>query len=528
MHNFKNWTCLSEATGIDRDRVREGKISFEDKSGTTWTATEWLFEPRHDANAPKIATTKSIGSKSSLQRVERPEYLKLIKRAENFVGTTDDSKAKGVVLIVLKGSNGKASNLAMKTTTDTSPKALQNKVLDSIGWQRSDPTGAKLSRLTASVLIAGATTGDVMVNGETVKHFMFKNLSNLKSTILQNMAASNFSNLKDPRMVKETGRFLDELASSGSATFNWAKTGNLMNEVDRRKFGIYLVSELGYPFVVWSGKAIDGFPGFSKTNYFGVPTDSTNASYDSCLGGVLLTGGKGTLLVSSKTKLKGGAGARGSIMPKTFAMAKKYKDDSFKGISNRFLALLLKHFRAQSSPLGIGANTIFPFMINDVLKLGSVIGNPVDLKRKICVLTGYNKGTLSKDEMADLEKAILAIQKKFSSGFSLPGVGVKAVIDQNAAAYLNPKQWKKFAQYVPHAFCVIVSQGINVDTSDYKGSEGWQLSLDNEKFVTDGSVRFFARKLEGSAQRIAVDPGKNPVHDPRRETSWIGFVPIKG
>jgi hypothetical protein len=246
------------------------------------------------------------------------------------------------------------------------------------------------------------------------------------------------------------------------------------------------------------------------------------------MSGILLTGGKGTLLVSSKTKLKGGAGARGSIFPKTFAMAKKSKDDSFSHINNRFLAGLLKYFRAQSSPLGIGANTIFPFVINDVLKLKSSVSDPVDLKRKICVLTGYNKGTLSKEEMSDLEKSILAIQKKFAAGFNLPGVNKKAVIEQNAAAYLNPKQWKKFAQYVPHAFCVIVSQGINVDTSDYKGSEGWQVTLDNESFVSSGTVRFTARRLEGSAQRIAVDPGKNPVHDPRRETSWIGFIPIKG
>ena len=528
MRHFKDWVYLPEATGIDSSRVREGKISFEDKAGVTWTATQWLFEPRYAKGAPKVSTTMKVGGKSTMQQVERSEYLKLVSQIQNSVGTTDDTKAKGVVVIVLKGSNGKSSNIGMKTSTDTSPKALQNKVLDSIGWQRSDPTGAKLSRLTASVLIAGAETGAVVVNGASVNHFMFKTVAGLKSTILKNMANSNFSNLRNPKVIKETGRFLDELASTGTATFDWGKIGNLMNEVDRRKFGIYLVSELGYPFVVWKGKAIDGFPGFSKTSFFGVPTDSTNASYDSCLSGVLLTGGKGTLLVSSKTKLKGGSGARGSIFPKTFAMAKNAKDESFTGISNRFLAGLLKYFRAQSSPLGIGANTIFPFVIKDVLKLGSVVSDPVDLKRKICILTGYNKGSLTKDEMAEVKKSVLAIQKKFAAGFNLPGVGKKAVIEQNAAAYLNQKQWKKFAQYVPHAFCVLVSQGINVDTSDYKGAEGWQISLDNDKFVSDGKVLFFARKLEGSAQRIAVDPGKNPVHDPRRETSWIGFVPIKG
>ena len=238
-----------------------------------------------------------------------------------------------------------------------------------------------------------------------------------------------------------------------------------MGREDRLKFGIYLVSEISYPFVVWEGSSIGSFPGFSKVSFFAVPTSNTEASYDSYLRGVLRTGGIGNLMVSSKTITGGRGGARSSILPKLNGMARAMPEP-YTSISNKFLAKMLPYFKTSSR----GSATIYPFMVNEVLGLKSVIKDPVDLFRRVCILNGKRTGKLTREEKRLTETEIKAIQSKVKSGIPLVGTGGKiAPLNHNASGFVTSGQWEKFSKYLSDVFCDAISYGLNLDTSDQIG-----------------------------------------------------------
>ena len=57
MRDFIDWQDLTEATGVDQERIKQGKMSFEDKKGNLWRADPngWHFSPRYATNAPKVS-----------------------------------------------------------------------------------------------------------------------------------------------------------------------------------------------------------------------------------------------------------------------------------------------------------------------------------------------------------------------------------------------------------------------------------------------------------------------------------------
>ena len=551
MHDFMDYLkeeLLSEATGVDKIRISQGLISFQDSKSKVWNVLSqggWLFSPRHAPNAPKVSTTKKVGAKPTMQMIELPEYTKLVKKVKVWVGDVSADKAKAIVVITAKSGNEQIV-FGRYLSTDTEPGALNNKDFANAKYLRVSAKGGKMSQLTASEFLVGSPTTTIMVEKEgeekPVELFVFKTANALRTTILNNMKASSLSILKDPIVLDETKKFLDSLMKSGTATFNWERIGKKMNEEDRTKLGIFLVSEVGWPFIVMgAGKSIGaGFPGLRGIDFFGVPTSSTNAAFDSCLKGTLSTGGKGQILVSSKAKLKSSKGAAASAMPKLQETAASFRKSGEKP-NNPFVAAMLPYITPTNGP----SATIMNFGIYEIAKINkSTIPDAVEFWNFCKAYSGYPGGQsgdseaqlrakskkllakYSKEEIAQGEKALRAVQKKFASGVTLPGIKVAGVIDQLIAGYLQPKQMLMFARYLPHAICKLIAQGLNHDSSDFVPPKMWQVTADNNVFVASGTAQLTARYLGGGDFKYIFTPGKNPPHDPRRETSWLGYDPL--
>jgi len=544
MYDFMEYLkeeLLSEATGVDKGRVNAGEIAFEDSKGVLWRTVpqSWHYSSRYAKDAPKVSTTKKVGAKATMQKVELPAYSKLTKTVTKWIGDGKSASALGIVTISAKNDEGKQIVFGRYLTKDSEPTSLNNPEFTAIGFPRATKGGSRLVQLTANQLIAGAPTATWPVHGVPSEHFVFNNLNSLKSKILENMTSSGSSSLRNPLVIAETKRFIESMQKSGNAVFNWKKVGHLMNEEDRRKIGIFLVSELGWPFIVWgAGASIGaGFPGLRKLKLFAVPTGSTNAAYDSCLKGESSSGEDVYVYVSSKATLGSAKGARGSAIPKLKTAAAAAQEGA--KFNNPFFGAMVPYIKniGAGSP---GAGIIFGFGIREIAKINSsVIPDPVRFWNLIVAITGYEAGhplpadlaakklkKFSSDEIDQAKKGILAVQKKFAGGISLPGIKIKGEIDQNIAQYLQPTQWKKFAQYLPHALCKLITQGLNYNSSDISPPSMWQVTVDNTVFVDTGAVHLTARKLDSNNMKLQFDAGKNPAHDPTRDTSWIGIQPL--
>ena len=132
----------------------------------------------------------------------------------------------------------------------------------------------------------------------------------------------------------------------------------------------------------------------------------------------------------------------------------------------------------------------------------------------------------SKEEIDAAKKGILAVQKKFASGVTLPKIKVAGVIDQTIAGFLQPKQWEKFAEYLPNALCKLVMQGLNHDSSDFKPPYLWQITLNNTTFSTTGAIHLEAKNLSSGGFKYVFTGGKNVAYNPTRNITWIGYEPL--
>lgn len=543
MRDFIDWQDLTEATGVDKVRISQGAIAFQDTKGNIWKVlpNSWNFSPRHDPKAPTVSTTKKVGAKATMQKVELPAYTKLVKSVKIWVGDGSAATAKGIVTITAKSGNDQIV-FGRYLNSANEPRALSNSDFSDKKFNRATAQGGKLTQLLADTFLVGSPTQNLVVKDVSVEHYVFKNMNALKSKIIESMKGSSISTIRHPVVVNETKKFLDSLQKTGTGKFDWEKIGSLMNDQDKKKFGIFLVSELGWPFLVMgAGKSIGGgFPGLRTIDFFAVPTDSTNASYDSCLKGTLTTGEKGMVYVSSKAKLKGGkAGARPSAVPMLRETAKKLADAKATP-NNPFFATLIPYINNLIVSKSPAASIVMGYGIREIAKIDSgTIPNPVKFWNMICLLTGYESGhqispkdkqkkiaAYPKEEVDLAKKGILAVQKKFASGVTLPGIKTKGVIDQNIAGSLQPKQWEKFAQYLPDALCKLIIQGLNHDSSDFKPPQLWQVTSDNTAFINDGVAHLEARNLGGGEFKYNFTPGKNPPHDPTRDTTWIGYDPL--
>ena len=496
---------ISESMGVVPSRVTTGDIIFTDRGGRVWSASSWKFFPRYLGSDPKKV-------------VESPDYLRAVKSVNLVVGSVVETKSKGIVILTLKDSDNKPIIVGRYTPKGVEPTKIENSEFSKAGYERRTKVGGQLQTLTASQFLIGhGDVAQIRVSDNNVPHYVFKDLATLKSRILTNMKESRYSVLKEPIVLKTTKEFLD----GGAHKFDWSKIGNLMAREDRLKFGIYLMSELCYPFWVWGGKSIDSFPGFSKVTFFAVPTDNSNAAYDSYLRGVMKTGGVGNLMVSSKTISGGGKGARSSILPKLNAMAKSMSN--YDSLNNKFLAKLLPYFKESAR----GGSTIYPFMVNTVLGLGSKIKDPYDLWQRICTIHGKRSRKLTPAEMAQTQREVVAIQSKVRGGVELIGLGAKAPLNQNAAKHSTPQQWKDFSKYISDLFCDAIAVALNHDgASDLSPSVSWQLSLDNAAFVSDGTVHLSVREVSKDTKGIVVDNGKQSAGDPTRNITWLGSRPL--
>lgn len=548
MRDFIDWQDLTEATGVDKDRVQRGLISFQ-KGGKIWSVPKeggWTFSLRYAPNAPKVSTTKKVGAKPVMKMVELPEYAKLVKSVKIWLGNVTAEKAKSIVVIKAKSGSEQIVFGRYYSSTDE-PRAINNNDFKDKDYLRATESGGQMIQLTANEFLVGSPTKTFPYKDEPTEHFVFKNMNQLKSKILENMKASKIATLKNAAVIDETKKFLDLLQKTGTATFNWDRIGKLMNNEDRKKFGIFLVSEIGWPFIVMgSGKSIGaGFPGLRSIDFFGVPVSSSNAGYDSCLKGTLTTGGKGYVWISSKAKLKGGKpGARPSALPMMRETAAALAKSGSKP-NNPFFASLMPYINNIIVPKSPGASVVMHYGIREIAGISEgTIPDTIKFWKIICAMNGYQSGNkpksdeervkrikqllsvYKKEEIDQAKKGLLVIQKKFSSGLKLPGIKVAGVIDQSIAGFLQPKQLNQFAQYLPTAFCKLIIQGMNYDTSDFVPPKMWQVTADNSSFITSGTAHLDARYLGGGDFKYHFTPGKNPDHDPTHDTTWIGYDPL--
>jgi hypothetical protein len=507
---------LAESKGVQPDRVAAGEILFSDKEGGVWAATNWVFVPRYLSSGGLHSKEKA-----RLSAGENPEFLKALINVNLFIGPIDTNeaktKSKGIILVTLKDSKSKTIIVGRHLPKDSDPLKINNSEFSDAGFKRRTKAGSQLQTLTASHFLEGHRTEAIRISDNDVPHYIFKGLEELKSRILTNMKGSSYAILKDPAVLKAT----EEFFNGGAVQFDWSEVGEIMAPQDKAKFGIYLISELSYPFLIWGGKSIGNFPNFSTMTFFAVPTDNTNTSYDSYLRGTLKTGEIGNLKVSSKAMSSGSnKGARSSILPKLHSMGKNLTN--LQVLSNKFLVAMLPYFKTSSR----GAQTIYPFMIKEVMKLK--IQDPVKFWNDICKLHGKRQGKLTAQEMKDLERDVHLVQKfvQNSNGIPLTGIGVRAPLNQNAAKYIQPFQWKDFCKYISDIFCDAITYGLNHDTSDFRPSISWQVTLNNMEFVRSGKAVFTVSQASANSGGMVFDSGKQSAGDPSRNITWLGVRPL--
>lgn len=493
---------IVESKGVSPERISLGDIIFTDRHKNVWTASEWHYYPR------------SLDPKSSN---ENPDYTKAVATIQTLVGGQKKGP-KGLVIIKLVDGKNQIKILGRYTTTAEVPSKIGNEEFSQAGYERRTKKGGQLFRLSASEFLQGAKSETLRVADNNVQHYMFANANELKQRILTNMVSSKFQVLTEPAVIQATKEFLD----GGATKFDWDKIGNLMNQQDRIKFGIYLVSELSYALWVFSGRSIGNFPGCSSIKFFAVPTDNTNTSYDSYLRGVV-KGGVGiiNLMVSSKTIVGKRGGARASILPALNGMARSMSD--YSTLNNKFLAAMLPYFKTSAR----GGSTIYPFMVEKVLGLKSKIADPVAFWNRVCKFHGKRTGKLTTQEEQLLETEVLAVQKAVASGVTLPGIPAKAPLNHNAARYPSPAQWKDFSRYISDIFCEAISFGMNFDgASDMRPIVSWQINLDIREFSRSGLVNFTMKEVSQEVKGIVVDGGKQSAGDPSRNITWLGARPL--
>ena len=503
---------LAESKGIFPERITNGECIFTDRRGDVWTATSWRYISRYMTNSSDAKQKSPI---------DNPDYIRALKEVVLLIGTIDASevekKSKGIVVVGIKDSLNKTILVGRHTTKDEEPKKIENSDFSAAGYIRRTKKDSQLQTLSASHFLKGAPERAIRIGETNIQHYDFKNTNAIKTSILTNMVNSSYKILSEPAMIKATKEFLD----GGAVKFDWSIVGSLMTTQDRAKFGIYLVSELCYPFHVWEGRSIQNFPGFTKTMFFSVPVSNSNAGYDSYLRGVMADGTIGNLMVSSKTISSSGAkGARSSLLPKLHALANALPD--FNSISNKFLARFLTHFKTSKN----GSGTVYPFMIN-TLKLQGKIKDPVDLYQRICKLHGKRVGKLTDAQIEQTKNEVVDIQLKVNAGITLDEVGIKVPLNQNAAKYPTANQWKDFSKYISDIFCDAIAVGMNSDgASDLRPSISWQISLDNKIFIETGNVHFIVSQASNTPNKLVVDNGKQSAGDPSRNITWIGVRPL--
>jgi hypothetical protein len=493
---------VMEAQGVTKERIGRGDIIFIDQDEIVWTATSWQYFPRH---LDKDST------------MENPDFLKWAKEVDHMVGKITQDKSKGLLVVNIRDDKSNDKQVGKFTTKPEEPSKIDNQDMSDLGFKRVTRKGGQFQTLTSNEFLKGHPT--ITLRGVT--YYRFTALEDLKARILKNMKESKYPMLRMDPVINATKKFLD----GGAKQFDWGSIQSIMSAEDRTKFGIYLVSELCYPFRVWTGQNIQNFPGFSKVRGFLVPISSDNAGFDSAVYGNLVGGGVARVLVSSKAKKGGNAGARASILP-TLNRIARTNAPPYDVINNKFLRLLLPHFRNTQQ----GKKSIYPFMIRDVLKITDI--NPEDLHTRICGIHGKRiraaKG-LTSEITEKTEREVQKIQDKVkaSGGIVLPGLNIKAPINHNAAKYLDPIQWKDFSRYLSDLFCDAIAYGLNHDDgADLKPESYWQVTLDNSTFIDTGTANFSVKSSDSNVKGVKVTNGKQTPGDPTRNITWLGAEPL--
>lgn len=447
------------------------------------------------------------------------------------LGELSDS-VKGVVVVELKRGDEVAEPMFIGkfTKKETMPPKIENKEFVKLGFYRggakAGEKASELQSLTSNFFVQGAPTQNLFTDNEYSKiesHYIISSMDKLKELILSNMAKGKFETLKNPAVISATKKFFD---SNCSQPFDWKSIDGIMSMADKRKFSIYLMSELAYPFLLWSGVAINGFPGFSKCRFFAVPSSSSNPAYDSVVIGYLKEGGKGKAMVSSKSE----EGARPNALIILRNIAKS--TDNYDMLQNKFLVSFLPYVKAAGEDKP-GRKVVYPFGIYECLRISkSDIPDAVAFGSRLCSLS---KGTLPESEMKTTQKevnAVFAAIKK-NQGVPLPNVNKTLPVGKfpNEAQkllggqQLNDTTWKEFGLYISFILCKAIDEGLNTNSADFNPPVSWQLNLKTDEFIETGTLTFVA-KQGGVSKKVIFDSSKETPKAACRGRVWLGMRPL--
>lgn len=511
-YNQNESILLNEARGIIQSRVAGGEISLTSPQGECLRAVSMRVVPKYlDPSSKQV----------------NPEFTKVENQLSGKMG--DPKKAKSLIVLTLK--RGTDDHHIGKYTTNANPKdpSIKNPDLKEVkpnaygrGCGGCDLSG---TGFTTEALVKGHRT--ISVRGQN--YFLFTSANELVNRILTNMKASKIACISNFTTIKTMSGYMQSLAGGSSASLDWSALSFIQDPMDKRKIGFYLVAELLLALPVFAGQSFGSFPGFSEVRGFLVPTTSTSPMLDSFMYGTSKDTGKlAKVKISSKGQSKAGKGGNRPSFLSTLERLSKQTDEP---LNSAFMKDLIDGWRASGQQRGM---KIADIVLNRYAKMGVDLSQ---LHSKLLLLYGGSRMTADKSKLskADLKFAkeqILAFQAKVKRGIKIPHTTLKYAAGTNTARgttpnrishkttdekILMPKNWELFGSHIYDICCDIVIMGINFDTSDLQFPDVWQVSLDIDSFVANGTTSYTAKSL-GKHQGIEA------THKDRRGISRQGWI----
>jgi hypothetical protein len=507
MRDFIDWqqhNLLSESRGLSPDRI--GKKSFTDTRNNTWVLSdmEWV-----EKTAPTF--TKRTMSVNGW--------------AWGKNATCTSGNCGGVMLVTLK--NGKKKFIIGKYTKNKSLK-MGNDELRPLGFNSAGAGLAdKLLRLNSQVFINGAKTAKIKYKDIESEWYVFTSAEQLIETIKGNL--KSVKGIGDNRKLMDAiHKFLD----GGATHFSW--DGIDMENADRKKLGIYLCSELCCGIWALNGTPF-GLP-ISKADRFMVPKSTSFSGVDSAF-----MSGKKFIPLSSK---QSGGAKGGGAMPSFFNLTKDWQS---KGKTpSDFKSPFLRDFYQfiSSSPeienRDSPSQIVYAYGVRKLFGLGkSAVPDPMVFYTEL--YNRYKKGVAFSKENAKWVKAAIAkIQAQFRDKWRsvLPGAVLKNVPIPESRMHesvladipLSEAKIDEFGTWISSVFTEIIAKKLEENPSDVVREVGcsnyYQLYLDGNKFISNGSVHFSIISSE-KCGRVVFTGSKGAQTDIAKTNGWVNYG-IKG
>ena len=491
MHTFTTYLredFLLESRGMTPDRI--GKKTFTDANGEAWT----------------LSGMKWIAKASSA-------FAKAVASVDGLVGKSGCTTANcgGVLLVTLK--QGRKEYQVGKYSKSESLK-MGNDELRPLGFNSAGAGIAKaLLRLTSQNFINGSSSTKYKYADKVAEWYTFDSASDLAGAIKGNL--KSIDGIKsNPELIRAIGKFLD----GGAAHFSWA--GVEMESEDRKKLGIYLVSELCCGIWALNGTPF-GLP-IAKAERFMVPKSTSFSGVDSAF-----ISGKQFVPLSSKQSGKGGKG--GGAKPSFFNLTSAWQQSGKS--ADDFSAPFLKdfyNFISNSNEIEdrtSASQIVYAYGVRKLFHMSrTLVPSPAIFYAEL--YRRYKKGIPFTKENAKWVKAAIAhIQTGFRDKW-------KAQLSPSVmkGVPLAASKADEFGAWISSVFTEIIAAQLAVNPLDVIREVGCskyhQLYLDGEQFISTGVVHFKIVASEACGG-VSFTGSKGAQTDISKSNGWVNYA-IKG